>query len=145
MEQALMTPEIKPEKEKFTFKGWYEKNKERLSAERKAKYDSDPNYREKVKVQAKTYRAKKPKKPRKQSEKVTIPMLCEKANCSPHTFRKYVQLGWIPKGAIHISFTDKHVELLASLCQAAKDMKYVRNGRLDKLQHFIDNIAANWN
>jgi hypothetical protein len=132
------------EKQRFTFKSWYEKNKEKLAAERKKKYDSDPSYRDKVKVQAKQYRAKRPKKERKKSEKVTIPMLCEKAGCSPHTFRKYVQLGWLPKGSIHINFNDSHVQLLANLCNAAKDTKYLRNGRIETLQPYIDAIATNW-
>lgn len=134
----------KTDKEKFTFKSWYEKNKEKLAAVRKAKYDNDPEYREKVKTQAKTYRANKPKLPRKKSDKMTIPMLCEQANCSPHTFRKYVQLGWIPKGAIHINFNETHVALLANLCAVALETKYLRSGREEKLKPAIDALIAGW-
>jgi len=58
----------------WTYRGWYEKNKEALSKKRKERYRSDKDYREKVLEQNKDYRAKKAKeKPSQQKTKVRTP------------------------------------------------------------------------
>ena len=43
----------------WTYRGWYEKNKEALSQRRKERYHKDKGYRDKVLEQNKDYRAKK--------------------------------------------------------------------------------------
>lgn len=52
--------ESSAEKE-WTYRGWYEKNKEALSQRRKSKYQSDDSYREKVLEKNRGYRARKSK------------------------------------------------------------------------------------
>lgn len=132
------------EKSRFTFKDWYAKNKERLAAERKAKYDNDPEYKLKVKQQAKQYRAKQPTRPRKKTDKMTIQQLCEAANCSIHTFKKYQQLKWVPTLVKGKSLTEQHVIVLAALVAKAKETLYVRKNRMVILQPYIDNLQAIW-
>ena len=132
-------------KPKFSFKSWYEGNKEKLSESRKIKYQTDPDYRAKLKEQAKSYRASKPKVPRKKSTKMTIPKLCEAAECSVHTYRKYCQQKWIPITEEKFLFTEKHVKLLAALCAAARDSKYLRTSRQEHLEPFIKALQAGWN
>ena len=139
-----ITKETKPDKPKFNWDAWYAGNKERLSQKRKDRYKNDPEYREKVTALSKKYRASLPPKPRKKSDKMTIPQLCEKAGCSFHTFRKYQQLGWIPKCTKAFTFTDTHVELLADLINKANETLYLRKNRLEVLQPYIDAIAKNW-
>ena len=132
-------------KPKFSFKSWYEGNKEKLSEIRKQRYQTDPEYRAKLKEQAKTYRANKPKVPRKKSTKMTIPMLCDAAECSVHTYRKYCQQKWIPISDEKFLFTEKHVQLLKALCAAARDSKYLRTSRQEHLEPFIKALQAGWN
>lgn len=134
----------KIEKPKFTFKSWYKENKEKLSESRKQKYLTDPEYRAKLKEQAKKYRVSKPKQPRKKSSKMTIPMLCELAGCSPHTYRKYCQQGWIPVPKVKVLFNETHVKLLDNLASAARDTIYLRKNRDRELQPFIDALQKGW-
>jgi hypothetical protein len=54
------TPDQAPDQTpEWTYRGWYEKNKEALSKRRKERYHKDKGYREKVLEQNKDYRAKK--------------------------------------------------------------------------------------
>jgi hypothetical protein len=46
-------------KSSWTYKAWYEKNKEKLSEKRRKRYEEDKKYREKVLAQNKAYRDKK--------------------------------------------------------------------------------------
>ena len=133
------------EKPKFSFKTWYAINKDKLSVARKQKYYNDPEYRAKLKIQSEVYRKNKPKKARKVSTRTTIPLLCEAANCSPHTYRKYCQQGWIPVPDKRVVFTEKHVALLEALCTAAKDTKYMRHDREEYLKPFIEALINGWN
>lgn len=58
----------------WTYRGWYEKNKEALSLKRKERYHSNKEYREKVLEQNKDYRARKAKeKPSQPKAKVRTP------------------------------------------------------------------------
>jgi len=58
----------------WTYRGWYEKNKEALSQRRKDRYHKDRDYREKVLEQNKDYRAKKSQeKPDQPKVKVRTP------------------------------------------------------------------------
>ena len=128
--------------DKFSYKEWYAKNKERLSEERKQRYHNDPEYKDKVRQQAKAYRENIPPKPRKKTDKMTIPLLCEAANCSPHTFRHYIQLEWIPKG--HVKYTAYHVNLLAEFNAKVIETRYIRQDRMAVLQPHIDKIKSLW-
>jgi len=58
----------------WTYKDWYDRNKEALSARRRARYQEDRKYREKVLAQNKEYRDKKNKERTKRVKtKVRIP------------------------------------------------------------------------
>lgn len=58
----------------WTYRGWYEKNKDALSQRRKDRYHKDRDYREKVLEQNKDYRAKKSQeKPEPPKIKVRTP------------------------------------------------------------------------
>jgi DNA-binding transcriptional regulator YiaG len=53
---AVLTP---TQTEEWTYKGWYEKNKEALSQRRKKRYRADKKYREKILEQNKDYRVRR--------------------------------------------------------------------------------------
>lgn len=62
------------EEAKWTYKQWYERNKEALAERRKARYKEDKKYRQKVLQQNRDYRAKKAKERKaKPKPKVRIP------------------------------------------------------------------------
>lgn len=62
------------EKTVWTYRGWYERNKDALSQKRKERYHKDKDYREKVLEQNKDYRAKKAKeKPSQPKAKIRTP------------------------------------------------------------------------
>lgn len=128
----------------FSFKTWYALNKEKLSETRKKKYETDPEYRAKLKVRAEKYRKDRPKKERKKSTRMTVPLLCEAAECSPHTYRKYCLQGWIPVLTNRIVFNATHVALLQALCAAARDSRYLRTDRLEHLQPYITALNNGW-
>ena len=52
---------VSAEGTKWTYKQWYERNKEKLAERRKARYHSDKKYKAKVLKQNKDYREKKAK------------------------------------------------------------------------------------
>jgi hypothetical protein len=61
-------------KTEWTYRGWYEENKEALSKRRKERYHKDKDYRDKVLEQNKDYRAKKAQeKPQQPKAKVRTP------------------------------------------------------------------------
>ena len=61
-------------KTEWTYRGWYEQNKDALSQRRKERYHKDKDYRDKVLEQNKDYRAKKAQeKPQQPKTKVRTP------------------------------------------------------------------------
>jgi len=67
-------PSVPDEASEWTYRAWYEKNKEALSQRRKERYHKDKEYREKVLEQNKDYRAKKAKeRPQQPKTKVRTP------------------------------------------------------------------------
>jgi DNA-binding transcriptional regulator YiaG len=75
----------------WTYRDWYERNKEALSKKRKERYHNNKEYREKVLDQNKEYRAKKAKeKPSQPKAKIRTPK-----------HRKPVQMEIVLKGKIH--------------------------------------------
>jgi len=75
MEHEVMAKKDKEKpKGEWTYKSWYEKNKEELSERRRKKYHKDKKYREKILAQNKAYRDKKAKERADQPKpKVRIP------------------------------------------------------------------------
>lgn len=73
--KKTMAPLIDPEAEaEWTYRGWYEKNKDALSKRRKERYHGDKQYRKKVLEQNKDYRAKKSQeKPAPSKVKIRTP------------------------------------------------------------------------
>ena len=62
------------EKEPWTYKSWYDDNKEELAKRRKDRYKNDPDYKERVLEQNKKHReAKKKEAAKKPKPKVRIP------------------------------------------------------------------------
>jgi DNA-binding transcriptional regulator YiaG len=67
-------PSDPPPATEWTYRAWYERNKEALSKKRKERYHKDKEYREKVLEQNKEYREKKAKeKPQQSKTKVRTP------------------------------------------------------------------------
>lgn len=92
-------------KKDWTYKDWYQRNKEMLSERRKAKYKKDKKRREKIREKARLYyqkfeKVKEPKDRRTVSsgktEFVTIGKLSEMIGRDDHTIRTYHKAGILP-------------------------------------------------
>ena len=59
MAKKKSTKKKESKKSEWTYKDWYDKNKEKLSEKRRKRYDEDKKYREKVLAQNKAYRDRK--------------------------------------------------------------------------------------
>lgn len=85
------SPSDDTDKPVWTYRGWYERNREALSEKRKQRYHQNKEYRDKVLEQNKNYRAKKAKeKPLQPKAKVRTPK-----------HRKPVQMEIVLKGKVH--------------------------------------------
>lgn len=84
----------------WTYKDWYEKNKEAVAARRRARYHEDKKYREKVLRQNKEYRDKKARdRPQITKTKVRIPKHRKPVSASIKVRGKFVVAQLVHVGA----------------------------------------------
>ncbi len=85
-------------KSDWTYKGWYEENKEELAARRKERYANDPEYKERVLEQNRKHReARKKEEAKKPKPKVRVPR-----NRKPLTALVLLDGAPTPKELVHI-------------------------------------------
>lgn len=94
-------PPVDPEVEaEWTYRGWYEKNKEALSKRRKERYHGDKQYRKKVLEQNKDYRAKKSKeKPASSKVKIRTPKHRKPVAMKVEIYGKMQEINMVHVGA----------------------------------------------
>jgi hypothetical protein len=129
----------------FSFASWYKDNKEALSKKRKERYATDAAYREQHKEASKAYRLKCPKRKSSRQNYLNIDSFCVVAGMSPHTYRKYQSIGWIPVLHHRVIFTQKHLTALSALAIAARAVKYTKKGRFELLEPYINEVKKVWN
>jgi len=142
----------KPADQKFKFTDWYEKNKDDLNAKRKKKYESDPEYRQKAKDNARRYRLSKVKggvnfvstRAVPPPGKLNLSGLCQAAGIPEDTYSRYRRLGWIPKIKKNTWFTGAHAVALSALAQKALESRYMKIGRAGFLAPYIAQVANAW-
>lgn len=142
------------------FSRWYEANKEKLSAERKAKYNNDAEYRQASLQKAAEWRAKNPRVSRVgvPSKRMSNGVLTEVFRItaagkmigrSDQTIRDWEDEGIIPPPTVvsaHRFYTRNQIELMKELADL---INLVRYQGLEVLQTAMDSkssdIHSKWN
>lgn len=124
---------------KKSFKDWYADNKADLSAKRKARYHSDPEYRAKVKESALEARRKNPrvstagkslfKQYKGQQIRVyRVGDVSALIGRKEQVIRQWERNGWIPKpiigGVTHRYYTEDQVKLLREFAELIDQVRY---------------------
>ena len=130
---------------KKSFKDWYDANRDRLSQERRMKYQTDPEYRQKALDRASQRRsAIASTKPQMQG--YTVAEACDTLEISLWTMNRWRNENYFPVASLRgYRFTDNQVQLLGLLRDFFK--KYPRRtishmkGELDSL---VGVIHHNW-
>lgn len=138
---------MKTEKTSEYYKEWYAKNRVKVAAARKKRYESDPEYRQKVQEQAATARAArkalKPDMPGK-----SIAEVCELLGVKNWTLHNWRAKGYYPTPALHGGrpyFLPHQVALLKNI-RGFFEAYPNRNAGIhkDKLDAIVDVIHLNW-
>jgi hypothetical protein len=130
-----------------TFTDWYQENKSRLSAQRKARYQSDPEYRKQAVQRAAEYRSRtRAMKP--SIDGLVVKQVCEHLEISAWTLHKWGTLGYYPPPSRiegRIVFTPSQLELLGLIKQFfVQHPRRAAAKHRDKLVSLIDVIHHNW-
>lgn len=126
------------------FAKWYAKpeNKASLSAKRKARYSSDPAYKQKVLKATESYRAGLRTRDRPPEGYVlNLKQVCIEVGISHQTFRSWRAKHYFPEPKYFKSrliFTQNQVELLQDL------QKSIASGDPDKVEDTVNLVYANW-
>jgi MerR HTH family regulatory protein len=129
------------------FKRWYKAHKLELAAKRKHKYDTDPEYKQKVKDSANAHRAAKKAAARTRPEgyDVTQAKAAEELGITEYLLRAWAERGWYPqplesKGRKY--FTMGQVQLLKALVNYITEVKGKSDS--DVFKSINANIFSNW-
>jgi hypothetical protein len=130
-----------------TFTDWYNENRTRLSEVRKARYRSDPEYRQRAVQRAAEYRARtRTEKP--PIDGLTSGQVCEHLGISSWTLHRWAAAGYYPPpGRVdgRLVFTLTQLKLL-ELIKAFFE-KYPRRAaskHKDELASVVDVVHHNW-
>lgn len=134
----------------FSFGKWYEANKERLAAQRKARYDSDPNYRATAKARSADYRERqRALKPTSQPSGIGLEQACETLEVTPWTLNSWKNRGYYPepsRAAGRPYFSVHQLELLGLLAQFFRQYpRRLAGMHQDELKTIKQVIDHNWN
>lgn len=130
------------------FKNWYEQNKDKLSAERKARYDSDPQYREKVLERSRVFRANHPPSPPPIGFDYSFDEAAEVVGVTTWTFREWRRKNYFPEPNSHggkFYFSENQIMVLRKL-KAFFDYhgSRVRKDTKAELDGVVSLVFANW-
>jgi hypothetical protein len=158
-------PKLAPDSEAWSFRLWYQKNKDKLSKSRKNRYKNDREYREKVIARNKQYRKKNSSqssgsdRPRKtkliemtvNQTDVRLPAfhisnLAAKVNRSVPTLYGWERNGILPRTPFVTGNADKQERLYTSeMMDIVVDQFNERNGRVSvKDRSFYNAILVKW-
>jgi hypothetical protein len=135
----------------FDQKGYYERNKERISAKRKQRYQDDMEYREEARRRAKEYKEANP------VSKVTVIVpdeytmtLVEAAaqlDLSVSTLRDWMKLGMYPKPALYGNvyyLKESQYKLLEKLLEFVSSYGARKALQTSEFAALRDHITSNW-
>jgi hypothetical protein len=80
-----------------TFRRWYERNKDEFNSARKARYNSDPEYRQKVIEYARTSRQRAKVRPKPPKKFYSISETAERASTTSTAIRYWESKGFFPR------------------------------------------------
>lgn len=119
------------------YKDWYQENKAALSAKRKERYNSDPEYRQAI---IDRQRAQRASNPARKSDGVIFKLvggvdrrvyrigdMSEMAGVPLDTLRSWERKGIMPKpsvGGVHRYYTQSQIELVALIATTLKEVRY---------------------
>jgi phytoene dehydrogenase-like protein len=130
--------------EKFTFKSWYEKNKERLAQKKREKYHTDVNYRTAALRRSAEQRGRR-QSPDPEGYIYTIDAVANMLGMSVWTVREWRRKDYFPEPKHRqgrLWFNEQQVLLLSKL----REFLSARGGRnKEGLENLKALIYANWN
>ena len=150
MDDQVITPEARQRK---TYRKWYESNGADYNEERKKRYANDPEYRDRIKAQAKETRERRKARGGVQETSVIrdgvevyrVSAAAELLGKSPDALRSWVRKGWVPEktGQVHRFYTKGQIKLMQRLVDVIKKYRYAKNYE-DRLQQIVTKVHANW-
>jgi len=133
------------------FTDWYKKNAKKLNEQRRARYATDPDYREKALQASKNWRDNNPDHHRtrraNKPELLTIGQAAEVLESCPQTLRGIEARKLIPmakKGVGHRKYTPAQVELMRPLIQYLQETHYTVPGYKKRVQELSKQVKTNW-
>jgi len=131
----------------FTFKQWYEVNRERLSEARKVRYRTDPEYKELVRARTKDYKDRV-RKEKPSPVGLSTEDVCTALGISPWTLNKWKLRGLYPAPTKHVGrprFTEDQLGLLELLREFFLQNPRKKAGtKKDQLAVIVQVIDHNW-
>jgi MerR HTH family regulatory protein len=130
------------------YRVWYEKNKQRLSRERKERYANDPEFRERVKEASKRRRHRVPTPPVPPDAPFSSSQAAKLAGIGISTLREWRSKEYFPEPKHHngaLWFTEKQVLLLKNLKEFFR-VYGKRPGKIkrDQLKEVVAFIRDHW-
>lgn len=150
MAEQQITPEARQRK---TYRKWYESNGSDYNQKRKDRYANDPEYRDRIKAQARETRERRKERGGVQETSVIrdgvevyrVSAAAELLGKSPDALRSWVRKGWVPENneQVHRFYTKAQIRLMQRLVDVIQKYRYAKNYE-DRLQKVVDTIHANW-
>jgi len=137
------------QKQESPFRGWYAKNKERLSEKRKKRYAEDPAYRERA-LEASRRRRQGEQTPTAPPDDAPISFgeAAERTGISVSTLHEWRRKKHFPEPKRHsgrLWFTEKQMLLLTKLKEVIRVYGKRRgNVKWDRLKEVVASTSANW-
>jgi hypothetical protein len=136
-----------------TFRRWYERNKDAFNSERKERYHTDPEYRQKVIEYARTSRQRAKVRPKPPKKFYSISEVAEKASTTATAIRYWESKGFFPRpdtGKVR-RYTIHEVELVCffftelSRLHSLFQTKELSHSQYDaELEAVANNIKKSW-
>ena len=150
MGEQVITPQARQRK---TYRKWYESSGSDYNEKRKKRYANDPEYRARIKAQAKETRERRKERGGVQETSVMrdgvevyrVSAAAELLERSPDALRSWVRKGWVPEstGQVHRFYTKAQIKLMRRLVEVITKYRYAKNYE-DRLQKVVEHIHANW-
>ena len=135
-------------KKESLFRKWYQKNKQRLSDERKKRYAQDPEYRQRQLESSKRYRRGERGLPKPPGAPISFAQAAELTGIGVSTLHEWRRKKLFPEPKHHnrgLWFSEKQVGLLKNLKEFFRVYgKRHWDGKRDRLKEVVASICANW-
>ncbi len=150
MAEQEITPQARQRK---TYRKWYESSGGDYNQKRKERYANDPEYRQRIKEQARETRERRKERGGVQETSVIrdgvevyrVSAAAELLERSPDALRSWVRKGWVPENTeqVHRFYTKGQIKLMRQLVEVITKYRYAKNYE-DRLQKVVANVHAKW-